>query len=121
MPPSGSASEDHVAFFHAASVDLLIPEISSFPSQPTEDVAGWWKEVERVPSRTIAFLGAQHLWRRHSRIDDVWTDEKLFYLVALRIPDDALPNRPGTSTPNATHPPSAPLRFLDRIQVRLRA
>ncbi len=55
------SSSHYESLFHAASVDLLIPEISRFPSQPSEDVESWWTEVERVKTRTIAFLGTSVL------------------------------------------------------------
>ena len=47
----------YATLFHAASIDLVIPEVSGFPPQPSEDVDVWWKEVEALPPRKVAFLG----------------------------------------------------------------
>ena len=57
MHATWNSSHRYESLFHAASVHLLVPEISSLPPQPWEDVATGWKEVEKIRARTVAFLG----------------------------------------------------------------
>jgi hypothetical protein len=63
MPNSAvSSSSQYEALFHASSVDLVVPEISSLPAQllspsTSTSVDSWVNELDNVASRDVAFLG----------------------------------------------------------------
>ncbi|WVQ96173.1 hypothetical protein IAU59_003276 [Kwoniella sp. CBS 9459] len=95
--------------FHSSALSLHIPEVSSFQAQAaedaTEDGSGpWWDGVEGSQARDTAYF-----------------DEKLFYLVSLYLPDDALQGVPGTPAMDAKEPTSEMLRFLGRLQLSMTA
>ncbi|WWD20118.1 hypothetical protein CI109_104593 [Kwoniella shandongensis] len=106
MPsPSMSSAAHYEALFHAASIDLVIPEISSFPPDPDEDESPkWWEDVEDAPTRSTAYF-----------------DEKLFYLIAMSLSDESLASVPGTPALDAKEPTSEMLRFLGRLQLSMTA
>ncbi|KAK8849494.1 hypothetical protein IAR55_004828 [Kwoniella newhampshirensis] len=105
MPSPLSPSTHYEALFHASSIDLVIPEISSFPPNPEDDqLPEWWLGVQAAPSRSTAYF-----------------DEKLFYLVAMSLSDDSLANVPGTPALDAKEPTSEMLRFLGRLQLSITA
>ena len=47
----------------------------------------------------------------------LYEDEKLSYYVALRIPDEALVDHPGTPALDGEDTPTELLHFLERVQV----
>ncbi|WVF68636.1 hypothetical protein IAT40_003406 [Kwoniella sp. CBS 6097] len=110
--PSITASVAHYeALFHASALSLHIPEISSFQAETSKEGADeslslgpWWDGVEASQARDTAYF-----------------DEKLFYLVSLFLPDDALRGVPGTPALDAKEPTSEMLRFLGRLQLSMTA
>ena len=54
---SAQAATHLEGLFHAASIDLQVPELSRIPPQPSHDLAEWWDTVRRSPPRSVAFLG----------------------------------------------------------------
>ncbi|TYJ54675.1 hypothetical protein B9479_004613 [Cryptococcus floricola] len=101
-PTSSSVYE---SLFQASSIDLIVPETSSFdPSPDDDDLSSWWTGVERGVPRDTAYF-----------------DEKLVYFVAMTLPDDALFYLPGSPAIDAKEPTSEMLRFLGRVQLTMTA
>ena len=105
MAPPSPSSSTYEALFHAASVDLVIPEISTLPTEPDSDANGrvweeWWTSVQSSSkTRTVAFL-----------------DERVYHYVGVTIPDNVLAS-PGLATPLSDEPPAELTRFIARLQV----
>ena len=101
-PPS---QPDFEGFFHASSLDLVIPEHSSIQSSAQASARGG-------SQRHVAFLGASPTPPYLHGVG-LMTDEKLTYFVSLSVPDEVL-------SPEASkqkEPPAELLRYLSRLQV----
>nr|XP_019043313.1 hypothetical protein I302_07888 [Kwoniella bestiolae CBS 10118]OCF22243.1 hypothetical protein I302_07888 [Kwoniella bestiolae CBS 10118] len=105
--PSPNPSAYYETLFHSSSLNLVIPQISSLPDEPTgsdNDLAQWWESVEGTATRESAFF-----------------DEKLFYFLSMHLPDEVLRDLPGTPAMDAKEPTSEMLRFLGRLQLTMTA
>ncbi|WWC93022.1 uncharacterized protein L201_007986 [Kwoniella dendrophila CBS 6074] len=105
--PSPNPSAYYETLFHSSSLNLIIPEISSLPDEPTnngEDLSSWWEGIESSNVRDTAFF-----------------DEKLFYFLSIHLPEEVLQGLPGTPALDAKEPTSELLRFLGRLQLTMTA
>ncbi|WWC65652.1 uncharacterized protein I303_108273 [Kwoniella dejecticola CBS 10117] len=108
LTSSAQAQAQYETLFHSSSLNLIIPEISSLPTEPnestSESLTSWWNNLESSPTRDVAFF-----------------DEKLFYFLAMHIPNEAVQALPGTPALEAKEPTSEMLRFLGRLQLTMTA
>ncbi|OCF61781.1 hypothetical protein L486_01442 [Kwoniella mangroviensis CBS 10435] len=108
--PSPNPSTYYETLFHSSSLNLVIPEISSLPEEPSgtsdkDDLGKWWEDVEgSSPTRESVFF-----------------DEKLFYFLSMHLPDEILRDLPGTPAIDAKEPTSEMLRLLGRLQLSMTA
>ncbi|WVQ79410.1 hypothetical protein IAT38_001507 [Cryptococcus sp. DSM 104549] len=98
-------SAHYESIFHASSVEVVIPETSSFPPSPSDDdLPSWWDGIRGSSTRDTAYF-----------------DEKLVYFVAMTLRDESLLDMPGTPALDAKEPTSEMLRFLGRLQLSMTA
>lgn len=51
------------SLFHAAAIDLVIPEVSTFNPNPSDDdLPTRWAALEQASARNTAFFGEQYLY-----------------------------------------------------------
>ena len=52
------------SLFHAAAIDLVIPEVSTFNPNPSDDdLPTWWAALEQASARNTVFFGELYLCR----------------------------------------------------------
>lgn len=48
--------------FHASAIDLVIPDVSTFNPNPSdEDLPTWWNALEQESARNTAYFGERYL------------------------------------------------------------
>ncbi|OXB36993.1 hypothetical protein LQV05_005050 [Cryptococcus neoformans] len=93
------------SLFHASVIDLVIPEVSTSDTNPSDDdLPTWWAALEQASARNTVFF-----------------DENLVYFVSMTLPDESLAGLPGTPVVNAKEPTSEMLRFLGRLDLTMSA
>ncbi|WVO13755.1 hypothetical protein L204_101377 [Cryptococcus depauperatus] len=93
------------SIFHSSTINLVIPEASTYdPSPADDDLPVWWSSIQKGTIRNSAYF-----------------DEKLAYFMAISLPDETLVGLSDGSEVDVREPTSELLKFVDHLQLTMAA